>query len=60
MTYELENDQLHVEFQSFGGALCSIKDRQGIEFLWQGDKNYWVDDIELLFPICGSIRGIRQ
>ena len=56
MKYELENEQLHVEFQSFGGALSSIKDQQGIEFLWQGDKNYWSGQAPVLFPICGSIR----
>lgn len=56
MKYELENEQLHVEFQSFGGALSSIRDRQGIEFLWQGDKKYWSGQAPVLFPICGSIR----
>lgn len=56
MKYELENEQLHVEFQSLGGALSSIQDRQGIEFLWQGDKKYWSGQAPVLFPICGSIR----
>lgn len=42
---------------TFGGALSSIKDQQEIEFLWQGDKNYWSGQAPVLFPICGSIRN---
>ena len=56
MKYELKNEELQVEFQSFGGSLSSIKDSRGTEFLWQGDKTYWSGQAPVLFPICGSIR----
>ena len=56
MEYVLKNKELEVHFQSFGGALSSIKDKEGIEFLWQGEKQYWSGQAPVLFPICGSIR----
>lgn len=57
MEYVLKNEYLTVKFQSVGGALSSIKDSDGVEYLWQGDKAYWSGQAPVLFPICGSIRG---
>lgn len=56
MEYVLKNEYLTVKFQSLGGALSSIKDSDGVEYLWQGDKEYWSGQAPVLFPICGSIR----
>lgn len=56
MEYVLNNEELEVHFQSLGGTLSSIKDQDGVEFLWQGDKQYWSGQAPVLFPICGSIR----
>lgn len=53
----LKSDQLNVEFQTLGGALSSIKDKDGIEYLWQGDPTYWSGQAPVLFPICGSVRN---
>lgn len=36
MVIELRNNELTVQFKEFGGALSSIKDEDGIEYLWQG------------------------
>lgn len=57
MEYKLKNDLFEVKLQSFGGALSSIRDRDGVEYLWQGDKAYWSGQAPVLFPICGSIRN---
>ena len=54
---ELKSDQLNVEFQTLGGALSSIKDKDGVEYLWQGDPTYWSGQAPVLFPICGSVRN---
>ena len=54
---ELKSDDLQVEFQSLGGALSSIKDKDGVEYLWQGDPTYWSGQAPVLFPICGSVRN---
>ena len=53
----LKSDQLNVEFQTLGGALSSIKDKDDVEYLWQGDPNYWSGQAPVLFPICGSVRN---
>uniref|UniRef100_UPI003F6922EA aldose 1-epimerase family protein n=1 Tax=Streptococcus pluranimalium TaxID=82348 RepID=UPI003F6922EA len=57
MVIELTNRELTVQFKEFGGALSSIKDSEGIEYLWQGDPEYWSGQAPVLFPICGSLRN---
>lgn len=57
MVIELTNKDLTVQFKEFGGALSSIKDSEGIEYLWQGDPEYWSGQAPVLFPICGSLRN---
>jgi len=56
MKYLLKNDRLEVGFTSLGGALTSIKNEAGTEYLWQGDPEYWSGQAPVLFPICGSLR----
>ena len=53
----LQNENLSININSFGGALSSIKDKDGLEYLWQGDKKYWSGQAPVLFPICGSLRN---
>lgn len=55
MTIELKNEYLTVQFKTLGGQLTSIKDKDGIEYLWQADPNYWNGQAPILFPICGSL-----
>lgn len=54
--YELTDGQISVGFTTFGGTMTSIRDTEGTEYLWQGDKTYWSGQAPILFPICGSIR----
>lgn len=58
-TYELTDGRLTVGFTTFGGTMTSIRDKDGTEYLWQGDKKYWSGQAPVLFPICGSIRDDR-
>lgn len=57
MEFILENEDLTVRMQSLGGALSSLQTKDGLEYLWQGDKNYWSGQAPVLFPICGSLRN---
>jgi galactose mutarotase-like enzyme len=57
MKYTLKNDDLTVEFSTFGGEITSIRDSKGLEYLWQGDKTYWKGQAPVLFPIVGSLRN---
>ena len=45
MEKSLQNENLSINVNSFGGALSSIKDKDGLEYLWQGDKKYWSKEI---------------
>ena len=57
MRIALKNNDLEVCFKELGGELTSIKDQEGIEYLWQGDAQYWSGQAPVLFPICGSVRN---
>lgn len=57
MKQTLSNYYMDVEFTTLGGALSSIKDKDGIQYLWQGNPDYWSGQAPVLFPICGSIRN---
>lgn len=59
MDYVLKNQHLTVTFTKKGGALTSIKNEAGLEYLWQGDPKYWSGQAPVLFPICGSLRDER-
>ena len=39
MTIELKNEYLTVQFKTLGGQLTSIKDKDGLEYLWQADPD---------------------
>lgn len=54
--FELKNENLTVQFSELGGQIISIKDTDGVEYLWQGDPTYWSGQAPVLFPICGSLR----
>lgn len=56
MEYTLKNKKLTVVFESKGATLHSIKDNDGVEYLWEGNPEYWSGQAPVLFPICGSIR----
>ena len=57
MVIELKNEKVIVQFKELGGALSSIKDQDGLEYLWQGNPEYWSSQAPVLFPICGSLRN---
>lgn len=51
----LRNDRLTVEMSAKGAELMSIKDNEGIEYLWQGDSKFWGRRSPILFPIVGRV-----
>lgn len=59
MNWTLKNYYLNVDFTSLGGALSSVREQDGTEYLWQGDARYWSGQAPVLFPICGSLREDR-
>lgn len=53
----LENDYISASFSSKGAELQTLKNRKtGIDYLWNGDRNYWGKFSPVLFPIVGGLR----
>lgn len=59
MLYELKNDLLTVAVSDQGGTLWSVQDRDGLQYLWQGDPRYWEDRGPNLFPYIARLTGRR-
>lgn len=50
MIYTIQNEHLTVKIHEKGATLWSIQDKDGTEYLWQGDERYWSDRAPNLFP----------
>lgn len=55
MNYTISNDILDVTISSKGGELQSIQDKEGTQYLWQGDRNSWKGRATNLFPFVGRL-----
>lgn len=53
-TYTIHNDQLTVTIKRKGAELCSVKDTDGFEYMWQAG-DVWPRHAPNLFPIVGSL-----
>ncbi|MDR0297803.1 MAG: aldose 1-epimerase family protein [Streptococcaceae bacterium] len=54
----LKNKNLSVEISADGAELQSIQ-KDGIEYLWQGDPEFWGRRAPVLFPIVGKLKNGR-
>lgn len=56
MEYTIFNDFIEVTVSDVGAELMSIRSKKdGTEFLWQGDPEFWKGRAYNLFPICGRL-----
>lgn len=53
-THTLRSDALTAAVKAHGAELCSLKDGDGIEYLWQAGPE-WPRHAPLLFPIVGRL-----
>lgn len=61
MLLTLKNTQITLRVETLGAQMMSIRDDDGLEYLWQGDANYWEDRAPTLFPIIGRLwQGTHQ
>ena len=60
MKYKISNSYLEVEIIDIGAELCSLKKiNDSLEYIWQGNPEYWKRHAPILFPIVGKlINGI--
>ncbi len=42
--------------ETVGGELVSFRDGQGVEYIWQGDPQFWQGRNPNLFPIVGALK----
>jgi galactose mutarotase-like enzyme len=40
-----------------GAEICSITNRQGLEYIWQANESVWSRHAPVLFPIVGRLKG---
>lgn len=56
MIYQIENEILSVQVNDFGAELWSVKSKKtGVEYLWQGDSEFWGGRAYNLFPFIGRM-----
>ena len=55
MIYVIENEEIKVSVDSHGAELVSAVGKDGYEYVWQGDAEYWDGHSPVLFPHCGKI-----
>ncbi|MFI3208000.1 MAG: aldose 1-epimerase family protein [Eubacteriales bacterium] len=55
MKYTMANTDLKVLINSKGAEIQSITDKDGMEYLWQGDAAYWKGQAPNLFPFIGRL-----
>lgn len=56
MIYSLKNSTIKITACTHGGELHSItSQKDGTEYLWNGDQKYWKYHAPILFPIIGKV-----
>lgn len=55
MLYSIHNPFLHIQVDSLGAELRSLRDGDGVEYLWQRHPAYWARSSPLLFPWVGRL-----
>jgi len=59
MQHSLVSEQLDVLINLLGAELCSVKNKKGLEYLWQAKQDVWPRHAPVLFPIVGKLRDNR-
>ncbi|MBP1045783.1 aldose 1-epimerase family protein [Enterococcus sp. BWM-S5] len=60
MTVIIENDQLIATIAEEGAELISLKSKEsGLEYIWQGDPEFWGRHAPVLFPFVGRLKEGR-
>ena len=57
LTTEISNSNLTARIKHFGAELCSLKNYQDKEFIWEGNPAIWGKHSPVLFPIVGTLKN---
>lgn len=55
MNYKIENERLSVVISDLGAEIQSIRDTEGTEYFWDGNKDIWPKHGPNLFPYLSSL-----
>jgi galactose mutarotase-like enzyme len=53
----IKNTFLTATINSFGAELCSLKNNENKEFIWEGNLDFWGKHSPILFPIVGTLKN---
>ena len=53
----IQNGKIRASFLRKGAELCSLRQIDGPELIWQADPKYWGRHASLLFPIVGALKN---
>lgn len=53
----LSNDVISTQINTLGAELCSLKNTENKDFIWEGDPAYWGKHSPVLFPIVGTLKN---
>lgn len=56
MVVEIQSESVKVQCLQEGAMLHSLV-KDGVEYLWQGDPQYWAGQAPVCFPITGVLRN---
>ncbi len=59
MQSTIQNNYLTVSINHKGAELCSIKNNEKLEFIWQADEKFWPRHAPILFPIVGKLKDFK-
>jgi galactose mutarotase-like enzyme len=56
---KIQSSDLEVTVKTAGAELVSIRNKKGLEFLWQARKDVWPRHAPVLFPVVGRLKDDR-
>lgn len=57
--YRLSSPRFNASVTALGAELWGLQDRDGREYIWQGDPAFWAGHSPTLFPITGKLKDGR-
>lgn len=55
MILSIENSKIKLEVDTLGAQMMTLTDRNGVQYLWEGDPKYWRKRAPNLFPFIGRL-----
>jgi galactose mutarotase-like enzyme len=57
LTTTISNSNLTAKIKHLGAELCSLKSNTSIEYIWEGNPEFWGKHSPVLFPIVGTLKN---